>query len=105
MSLTHPRCAFCGQAAACFGNYDSAVDDYACDQCCWHGNEDGWCKSILCIEDNFRTGEPCQRVASWKDQEQDDNLCVPHLKARCRMGGFTLRNNGTLNPRFAQVRR
>jgi hypothetical protein len=40
-----PACAHCDQgSAACFGQYDSEGDGAAaCDVCCGHGNEDGWC--------------------------------------------------------------
>lgn len=43
-----PVCAICGKPAACFGCYEdpSGADQYACDGCCGHGNEDGWCKPI-----------------------------------------------------------
>lgn len=39
-------CAHCGKPATCFGKYESntALVQRACDDCCAHGNEDGWCK-------------------------------------------------------------
>lgn len=42
---TSPRlCATCGQPATCFGAYEEATTPtFACDECCGHGNEDGWC--------------------------------------------------------------
>lgn len=40
----YPLCAVCGAPATCYGNYEMTAEDYACDQCCAHGNEDGWCK-------------------------------------------------------------
>lgn len=40
-------CAYCGKPATCLGAYDMETDaKYACDDCCGHGNEDGWCKPI-----------------------------------------------------------
>ena len=40
-------CAICGGPAACYGLYDpidsEEVVQFACDECCGHGNEDGWC--------------------------------------------------------------
>jgi hypothetical protein len=62
-SLTKQReaakCAHCGKEAACFGVYEGCYDDsgderkpeYACDTCCLHGNEDGWCKPVVRSED------------------------------------------------------
>lgn len=52
LSALLPKCVECGKPAACLGNYDqscggeagtSAEDDYACSDCCSHGNEDGHC--------------------------------------------------------------
>ena len=43
-------CAQCEQRpAACFGHYEGGSDSGPsahCDQCCGHGNEDGWCLPI-----------------------------------------------------------
>ena len=43
----HPTatpCACCGKSATCFGAYEgSEKPAFACDECCGHGNEDGWC--------------------------------------------------------------
>ncbi len=44
-----PTCAHCEQRpAACFGCYESEEHGpaAACDVCCGHGNEDGWCVPI-----------------------------------------------------------
>lgn len=45
-----PKCQHCGADATCFGEYeahsDAATLGYACDNCCGHGNEDGWCKPV-----------------------------------------------------------
>lgn len=44
-----PRCASCGvNTATCFGAYEDpeAQPGFACDDCCGHGNEDGWCVPI-----------------------------------------------------------
>jgi hypothetical protein len=40
-------CHVCGRPAVCIGRYD--MDDAyrpACDTCCGHGNEDGWCRPV-----------------------------------------------------------
>lgn len=40
-------CANCGKPATCCGVYESAKEaTYACDDCCGHGNEDGWCDPV-----------------------------------------------------------
>lgn len=43
-------CAICGKPATCVGVYDPAHEDQdpapACDSCCGHGNETGWCTPI-----------------------------------------------------------
>ena len=53
-------CAACGELATCFGVYEEAEEDpevaglfkavggvqFACDACCGHGNEDGWCEPV-----------------------------------------------------------
>ena len=43
-----PICAICGKTAACFGAYEDpeATPSYACNSCCGHGNEDGWCEPV-----------------------------------------------------------
>lgn len=42
------KCAHCGKPATCFGRYEdqSGPLEFACNECCGHGNEDGWCKRI-----------------------------------------------------------
>jgi hypothetical protein len=43
-----PRiCHHCGKPATCFGSYeDNLHPAFACDECCGHGNEDGWCEPV-----------------------------------------------------------
>lgn len=44
---SHPRCADCGEPAACMGCYEMAdAWDYACNECCGHGCEDGECFAL-----------------------------------------------------------
>ena len=41
--------AHCGEPATCFGEYetcDGTSAGYACDTCCGHGSEDGWCEEV-----------------------------------------------------------
>lgn len=43
------KCEHCHERdAVCFGVYEDpeAPVERACDVCCAHGNEDGWCESI-----------------------------------------------------------
>lgn len=45
------KCATCGRPAACYGAYEgSEVEEYACDVCCGHGNEDGHCRPVTPFE-------------------------------------------------------
>ena len=49
-----PVCAVCDAAATCFGEYgtcDGSGAGYACDDCCAHGNEDGWCEDLDILRD------------------------------------------------------
>lgn len=40
-----PACRFCGFEATCHGTYEGETG-YACDTCCGHGCEDGWCERL-----------------------------------------------------------
>lgn len=42
-------CANCGKPATCIGRYEGPEQPvaFACDECCGHGNEDGWCKRLI----------------------------------------------------------
>lgn len=44
-----PECGICGKPAVCFGSYDGN-QDYACDECCGHGCEDGSCYPLVVEE-------------------------------------------------------
>lgn len=43
-----PTCQHCNHApASCFGVYEKSTPvEWACDLCCGHGNEDGWCRPL-----------------------------------------------------------
>lgn len=47
------ECAHCGKPATCYGVYEDNAKpiERACDGCCGHGNEDGWCEPIVPTED------------------------------------------------------
>lgn len=53
-----PLCQHCGeQRATCFGSYEGhEPDGYACDACCGHGNEDGWCNPAVSAPHGKVTG-------------------------------------------------
>jgi hypothetical protein len=43
-----PTCELCEKKpATCFGAYEMQEGEtFACDDCCGHGNEDGWCRPV-----------------------------------------------------------
>ena len=46
-----PVCAQCKkQPAACVGSYEGDGAAFACDECCGHSNEDGWCCPIAEVD-------------------------------------------------------
>lgn len=50
---TGPACWNCQQPATCFGSYEQSNWDYACDECCGHGCEDGRCFSVTEFGEQF----------------------------------------------------
>lgn len=43
----HIKCSGCGGVPTCYGSYEGGgVEGFCCDDCCGHGNEDGWCKPL-----------------------------------------------------------
>lgn len=49
--ISSPNCAHCldvpANPATCIGAYEGMEDETpACDVCCGHGNEDGYCKQL-----------------------------------------------------------
>jgi len=48
MGANVQMCDHCGERpAACFGAYEGVEEgSFACDVCCGHGNEDGWCEPV-----------------------------------------------------------
>lgn len=42
--LAMTSCQSCGKPATCSGQYSGEAERLACDECCGHGNEDGWCE-------------------------------------------------------------
>jgi hypothetical protein len=40
------KCYNCGKPATCYGAYEDTNEHFACNDCCGHGNEDGWCDPV-----------------------------------------------------------
>ncbi len=62
------KCAHCAEKrpAICFGCYEDCDLDpieFACDECCGHGNEDGWCS-------------PLEDLASHMTTQRDDSRAL-----------------------------
>jgi hypothetical protein len=74
------KCHVCGKPACCIGNYEGA-DHYepACDSCCGHGNEDGWCRPIA-----EAIAEMSQWILEANTREPDESAAfqITQLKAR-----------------------
>lgn len=51
-------CANCGAPATCHGKYEAGIIGFACDQCCGHGNEDGWCNPVVATKAPEPTAKP-----------------------------------------------
>ena len=75
-----PTCWVCGKKATCIGRYmGSATDEPSCDECCGHGNEDGYCEPIHppCVQcdgtghDLHDEGSLC-RVCGGTGHEEDE---------------------------------
>jgi len=70
---------FCGAPAVCFGAYeDPNALGGACDECCGHGNEDGWCESLDADADLPKMAAEC--IASAREngryEERDDDVGI-----------------------------
>ena len=44
--MTASHSCECGKQATCFGAYEGGPEAYGCDDCCGHGNEDGYCEPV-----------------------------------------------------------
>ncbi|MHC4644287.1 MAG: hypothetical protein ACYTBJ_02205 [Planctomycetota bacterium] len=45
-----PKCAHCGKPATCLGRYEGHGPwEWACDDCCGHGSEDGECRPVASV--------------------------------------------------------
>lgn len=67
-------CAVCGRAAICVGAYEGETEtQFACDACCGHGNEDGWCQPL--------------EYSDGQDEAEECAPCFPASALRCPCGG------------------
>jgi hypothetical protein len=74
-----PVCATCGQTATCFGAYEGDTqEEYACDDCCAHGNEDGHCKpvSVPAADSSMKPSKGVRQIY----REQSDKIESPLSK-------------------------
>lgn len=48
MEQEKPKCRTCTSEATCLGRYEvcEGPEEYGCDTCCGHGNEDGYCNRL-----------------------------------------------------------
>lgn len=92
-------CAGCLQPATCAGEYEGAGLARACDACCGHGNEDGWCEPIdpsigapVVVGSCMRCAEPfgaggdadCCCDNQTLERDVDGRLVREHVDGLCR---------------------
>lgn len=71
-------CRNCGNAATCYGKYEDDAG-FACDECCGHGCEDGWCEPA---NGTFRKN--VWLLTSVSDQQTADAM-IPQLLQCCNL--------------------
>lgn len=64
-------CATCGKPATCFGVYEHHLG-YACDECCGHGCEDGFCEPLTNLCPSASAGTYDTDTAAGRRQILDD---------------------------------
>ncbi len=89
MSDEIPECAFCQRPAGCVGRYEDPGNpiEFACNECCGHGNEDGRCI-------------PLSDVA---EQMNEDAERITKLMIDPERFATTLRELRALRARLAQI--
>ena len=66
-----PKCATCDNPATCLGRYeDMVVPDFACDECCGHGCEDGHCAQLS-------DPDEVRKVLAFYDRKTSDSARRP----------------------------
>lgn len=79
-------CAHCQERpAVCIGSYERQQDiEAACDICCGHGNEDGWCLQIEQLADREPlVQEVLEAVRAYDDQDATE-MGGARMLAACR---------------------
>jgi hypothetical protein len=83
MSKIKVQCAHCDRAAACAGVYEASEGAVspACNVCCGHGNEDGWCEPI----ENFilTSAGLLKSPVPAPSQDAADSSCEDHRTPHC----------------------
>lgn len=82
-------CRFCERPATCYGTYEGSTG-FACNDCCGHGREDGWCDPVAeYIEKLQADAERYRRMrqAAIQDRVADtadefDRLCDEAMEKR-----------------------
>lgn len=93
-------CPNCKRPATCFGRYEAHGDvEFACDGCCGHGNEDGWCEPIPFepfigwTDTGFRFATSSGYVTEWEgevdDLAEDLAATLPHWHRTATAKGDT----------------
>ncbi len=74
----NPKCFLCARPATCYGHYDDLESDqYCCDMCCGHGNEDGRCRQL----------DPDVKARLERPQPAPLKVNVPLPKVPCKVCG------------------
>jgi len=76
------QCQQCGRAdAVCVGRYDAEHMAFACDGCCAHGNEDGFCVMLQTSDNAQLEGELDIAHGVIADLENENDLLTARVAA------------------------
>lgn len=91
--LRWPKCANCHKTpandATCFGTYEDPAHpvEFACDECCGHSNEDGWCEQITDTAVDFLRDLLSDAKADWRKADAENWALLKRAEsaeARCK---------------------
>lgn len=91
-------CETCGNPATCFGCYEG-VHGYACDTCCGHENEDGWCKMLEAGDDEGKNIQRKRKVSEMDEEKKskwvlvEDTIAVKRWRLQCGQYILLAENN------------
>jgi hypothetical protein len=75
-----PRCAVCGKPATCLGRYEGHGPwQWACDDCCGHGNEDGECRPVADVAEWMTQAQSA--LAAEREKADGFKQCADELEA------------------------